>query len=132
MIKRPILTLATIATAVALTATACTGTEADPNLEGAGGKAKKGLHTVVYYVGGTAKSGDLTYTTPSGQQQDGKSKLPWTKTFRAKGGEILALSGQNSASGAITCKITLDGKVIKQSKSTGQFAVVSCDAMIGF
>jgi hypothetical protein len=41
--------------------------------------------------------------------------------------------GQNGAgTGTIGCTITIDGKLIKKGKSSGEYAVVSCDAFIGF
>lgn len=133
--------IATAAAAV-LALAACAPTEADPNIAGsptASGKpapAKKskpanGLHTVVYEIGGTARKGLITYSTPSGQEQANGAKVPWTKTFKAKDGEFLSVSAQNDGGGTINCKISVDGKLLKRSQSSGQFAIASCDGMLG-
>lgn len=86
---------------------------------------------MVYTVAGTATKGLITYSTPSGQEQKNGAKVPWKKTFKAKDGEILAVSVQNAGGGSVTCSITLDGKVIKKGKSTGSYAIASCDGIIG-
>jgi hypothetical protein len=119
-------------------------TTADPNIaappvasagsEGAdtGQTGADGLHAVTYEIGGSAAKGLITYSTPSGQEQQNGARVPWTKTFKAKGGELLGVSAQNGGGGSVTCSITVDGKVIKRGKSTGEYAIVSCDGMIGF
>lgn len=131
-----------LAAAAVLALAACAPTDADPNLadtpsaSGKPAQAKKaksanGLHTVVYEIGGTARKGLITYSTPSGQEQANGAKVPWTKTFKAKGGEILQVSAQNDGGGTITCKISVDGKMVKKAQSSGQFAIASCDGMLG-
>lgn len=119
--------------AVALLATACQPDQADPNIKSGAGGAKKGQHTIVYEVGGTATRGDLTYATPSGTEQSSGTKLPWKKTFQAGKSEFTSISVQNTgSSGSVTCKITVDGKVMKQAKSTGEAVIASCDYMTAF
>lgn len=141
------ITIAAAAVAVlAISLTACQPDEADPNITQSGKAAakttgkKKGQHTVTYQLAGTAKKGDITYSTPSGDEQQNGAKLPWHKTFIAGQGEFLSVSVQNSATtasgdlagGTVTCKILLDGKLIKQAKSSGQAAIASCDHMTDF
>ncbi|MDL4821013.1 MmpS family transport accessory protein [Actinomadura opuntiae] len=134
------------ATVLTLSLTACNPDEADPNIAQSGKPAaktsakKKGRHTVTYQLGGTAKKGDITYSTPSGQEQQNGAKLPWKKTFTAGKAAMLDVSVQNTAmtssgdlaGGTITCKIYLDGKLVKQAKSSGQAAIASCDHMTDF
>jgi Mycobacterium membrane protein len=147
-----ITTLAAVAgaTVLALSLTACNPDEADPNIAQSGkaaaktstkaGAKKKGRHTVTYQLGGTAKKGDITYSTPSGDEQRNGAKLPWHKTFIAGKGEFLSVSVQNTATtasgdlagGTVTCKILVDGKAVKQAKSSGQAAIASCDHMTDF
>jgi len=142
---RKIITIVTALLATALVTAGCTmETTADPNISaspstGKSGKDDKGgkddtsadgLHTVVYTVTGPS-SALITYSTPSGQEQDNGADLPWKKKFKAKGGEFLSVSAQNSGSGTITCEITVDGKVVKRARSKGSYAVVSCDSMLG-
>jgi len=139
------------ASALAVSISACTGeTTADPNIPGAGdasgspaAKPKAnadGTHTVSYTVAGTTKKASITWTTPSGVEQDSEAKLPWTKTLKFKNADAISVSGQSAgdlagpgtAGGTITCEIKVDGKVVKKGSSKGEFAVVSCDGLIGF
>jgi hypothetical protein len=39
---------------------------------------------------------------------------------------VYSLTAQSGGSGAITCRITVDGEVISEQTSNGQYAVVSC------
>lgn len=92
-------------------------------------KASKGK-TVVLEVTGP-KSADINYDLGSDSSQDNGAKLPWKKTLTDTDALGLAsVSGQNTteSSGKITCKITVDGKVVKTNSSTGQYAVVDCTA----
>lgn len=106
------------------------GKDSKGGKDGKDGASADGLHTVVYTVTGPS-SALITYSTPSGQEQDNGADLPWKKKFKAKGGEFLSVSAQNSGSGTITCEITVDGKVVKRARSKGSYAVVSCDSMLG-
>lgn len=136
------------AVGVLFAATGCdpSATSADPNLStpssrsGAGtSKAPKkkddGLLDVTYKISGTgATRGMITYTTPSGQEQTTRN-LPWKKTLKFKkgAGDFLAISVQNeSASGAVVCQIVVDGETVKRSRSTGAYAIASCDHSLGF
>jgi hypothetical protein len=122
--------------AAASTLTACGGTgSTDPNIKSSGSsKTTKNLISVTYKIGGTARKADLTYSTVSGQEQQGDARLPWTKTFKVKKADFTTLdvSAQNKAeTGTVTCEIDVDGKKVKEAKSSGQYAVVSCDHSIG-
>jgi hypothetical protein len=136
------------AAGVLLAATGCdpAATSADPNLstpasEGAGAgtsKASKpkddGLLDVTYKISGDAARGMITYSTPSGQEQTTRA-LPWQKTMRFKkgGGGFLSVSVQNKGeSGAVICSIVVDGETVKKARSTGAYAIASCDHSLGF
>lgn len=132
-----------IALIAALTSACSLDTSADPNISpskkaaraGEGKKAaapKGGLHVVVYEVSGTAKKADLTWSTPSGIEQEGDAKVPWKKTLKAKDGTPMSISGQNKSGGTITCTITVDGKKVKTAKSKGLYQIASCNGLIGF
>ncbi len=129
---------------VALLAAGCAAT-ADPNIAApvasgshhaeqktAGQKPADGAHAVVYTVGGTARKGSITYMTPSGQEQRNGVKVPWHTKLRANDGTLLGVTAQNSGGGTITCEISVDGKLLKRGRSSGAYAVVTCDAMVGF
>jgi hypothetical protein len=59
-------------------------------------------------------------------------KLPFSKTVTEKQGliPVYSVTGTNGLTGSdISCKITVDGKVVAEQTSTGQFASVDCTAM---
>ena len=91
-----------------------------------------GTHRVTYRIGGTASRAMITYVTPSGEEQRNGAHVPWHKTLKVKDFGMASISAQNSGSGTITCEIDVDGKTVKRSKSSGAYAIASCDATIGF
>lgn len=141
--------LAATTALAALTLGACAPVDnsADPNITDqppaagpATGKAevkskpKSNLRTITYRIAGTSSSADLTYSTASGQEQQTDAHLPWKKTFKVKRGEfaMIDVSAQNKGSGTVTCEIDVDGVKVKAAKSSGQYAIVSCDHSLGF
>lgn len=88
----------------------------------AGGKEK----TVVMEVTGPATA-DVTFGLGADQSQEVGAKLPWKKELKSSEAILItALVAQSKGDGEIACKITVDGEVKKENKSTGQFAVVTC------
>jgi MmpS family membrane protein len=87
---------------------------------------------VVYEVIGKG-TGSVTYMKEGfAQEQQTAAKLPFKKElrFKDKVGSFapLSLVAQNgSGGGDITCRITVDGKVVGESTSSGQYAVVTCN-----
>lgn len=76
----------------------------------------------------------VTYSTPSGQEQQNGARVPWHRTFKVKKNsfDVLTVSAQNSGGGTITCEIYVDGKKVKAAKSSGAYAIASCDHPLGF
>ena len=88
---------------------------------------------VVYEVIGSGTAGNVTYMKEGfSQEQQTSAKLPWRKELQFKD-EVgafapLSLVAQNGAKGGdITCRITVDGEVVGESTSNGQYAVVTCN-----
>ena len=87
---------------------------------------------VVYEVIGKGTS-SVTYMKEGfAQEQQTAAKLPFKKElrFKDKVGSFapLSLVAQNgSGGGDITCRITVDGEVVGESTSSGQYAVVTCN-----
>ena len=75
-------------------------------------------------------------TTPSAAGQSGQSTLqnqalPWSKTVTVRGdlttrSSVLTVVGQNAGSGAISCSITLDGKVVSEQSGEGENSTAQC------
>lgn len=84
---------------------------------------------VMYEVVDAKNAGNITYSAGSGMDiaQENGVKLPWKKEVSLnRGFSIATLTAQNSGSGKITCRITIDGKLAKEVSSQGAYAVVTC------
>lgn len=84
---------------------------------------------------GVSKANNITYIKDDhmGQQQANGVKLPWTKTVTIPdtGFRPLSLVAQSGSAGngKITCRVKDGtGKVLTESTSEGQYAVVTCSA----
>ena len=86
--------------------------------------------TVVFEVEGTGTAGNITYTTDgtASSAREASVRLPWRKEVQVaqRGVSATTVTAQNKSSGEIRCRITVDGKVIKEVSSSGLFTVVSC------
>ncbi|MGH3731274.1 MAG: MmpS family transport accessory protein [Micromonosporaceae bacterium] len=88
-------------------------------------------HTIVYEVTGDGSAHSITYasTDSGGTEQRTRAKLPWRKKTTSKGlWNSYHVVARNSAEGSITCRISIDGKVVTENTSTGGYAVVTCRA----
>ncbi|MFC0681735.1 MmpS family transport accessory protein [Lysobacter korlensis] len=93
--------------------------------------------TVVYEVEGAAQDASIYYVSADdeGSEQVTGHALPFTKEYTVKaGGEwdwsFYSLNASNGIddTGEITCRITIDGEVVSENTSTGEFASASCDS----
>jgi hypothetical protein len=53
-------------------------------------------------------------------------QLPWRTEFDASQGFIPTITAQNAGEGAISCRITVDGAVVSDVTSDGEYAVATC------
>lgn len=87
---------------------------------------------VVYEVEGDGAYSDVTAQTPTGVVQS-TVELPMQTasggrvTERFQAGESVRLSAQSRDGRTITCRITIDGRVVSENTSTGEFAIASCE-----
>jgi hypothetical protein len=84
---------------------------------------------VTYEIIGKSKASNITYNSDGGgsMAQENNVKLPWRKEITIERGfAIPTLTAQNAGSGELTCRISVDGQAVKEAKSSGQYAVVSC------
>lgn len=94
--------------------------------------------TVIYKVEGTGSANSISWLTinngQSSQEQATNAALPWTKTITVPQDEwanfsSFTLTAQNGqSSGPIHATITVDGKVVADQTSTGQYAVVTANS----
>jgi hypothetical protein len=102
-----------------------------PGAQGAGSAAsaaasKGPKHTIALDVTGP-KAADVTYGLNGDQSQDNGAALPWHKDLTSNEDfYVVSVVAQSKGTGEIACRITVDGKLVKENKSTGQYAVVTC------
>lgn len=83
-------------------------------------------HTIALDVTGP-KSADVTFGLNGDQSQNNGTALPWHKDLTTNEDfYVVSIVAQSKGTGEIVCRITIDGKLVKENKSTGQFAVVTC------
>jgi hypothetical protein len=95
-------------------------------------------HEVLYEVDGSTDWAEVTIHTPTGIRQFSPD-VPMTRTNGERGlpvtvdpGTPLVIVAQNNRGyGTITCRITVDGRVVAENRSRGGYAVVSCEATAG-
>lgn len=87
---------------------------------------------VQYEVLGSAKSASLTYNNAGGDtEQRSHVAIPDTLTFQMPWGEFAYVSAQNEQeSGGVWCRLWFDGKLVKESKSSGGFTIATCSARV--
>jgi len=89
---------------------------------------------IVYEVTGDAPSADITYSTYGDEMttnQETVTELPWRKevttTGIVKDGQLIISTGAEG--GSVTCKLTVDGEVVKTETVSGEFAMATCDSI---
>ncbi|MFC4855752.1 MmpS family transport accessory protein [Actinophytocola glycyrrhizae] len=87
-----------------------------------------------YEVTGDAPSADVTYSTYGDEMttnQETVTQLPWhkevTTTGIVKDGQLIVTTGPDG--GSVTCKLTVDGEVVKTATASGVFAMATCDSI---
>ncbi len=81
---------------------------------------------VKYEVTGTTRRVNIIFVDASGETEEFyKIKIPWERNIYPKNG-YLYLSVQNARDdGSVTARIWVDGKIIKESTSSGAYVIVS-------
>ncbi|MGB3442524.1 MAG: MmpS family transport accessory protein [Actinophytocola sp.] len=89
---------------------------------------------IVYEVTGDAPTADITYTTFGSEMTTNNetvTTLPWSKEVRTTGivkdGQLIVTTGADG--GSVTCKLTVDGEVVKTATASGTFAMATCDSI---
>ena len=73
---------------------------------------------VKYEISGSSPVAEyLSFQTNAGQLQQANVKLPWSTQFNGFPGGVYVVSAEGQ--GTITCRITIDGNVVKEATATG-------------
>ncbi len=93
--------------------------------------AEKGQHFSVTYTnaqGGTEQDNNTTATTKYLSMSDGTKVNKWLRKFKADPGASLHIQAQSQEEhAALIVRIYVDGDQIRDSKTTGAYAIASCD-----
>lgn len=73
---------------------------------------------------------DVTESTPGGMSQS-KERAPWSSSYDFESGEAVGISAQAGAEvETVRCAIYADGYEVASEESTGEYAVVTCTALL--
>lgn len=75
-------------------------------------------------TGGSAVAQYLSYQTRDSQRHEANVSLPWSTEFTGYPGEMLVVSAQGP--GTITCRILVNGEVMKDATAAGAPARTVC------
>lgn len=92
------------------------------------GTAASTDYQVTYKIGGSKGAAiNLTYANETGATVQEKGKIPWEKSFKAKGGSFLYVSAQlDDISIYVNCLIAVDGKEVQKGESKGKYTISTC------
>lgn len=82
---------------------------------------------ILYELTGSGRV-TVSYGTANGISQQ-KASLPWSRTEESGGlfsFKVVSLAAQLDGYGSVSCKITIDGDVVAEQSSSGNYAVVTC------
>ncbi|MEB3030553.1 MmpS family transport accessory protein [[Mycobacterium] nativiensis] len=87
---------------------------------------------VRYDLTGTGVASYITYQVQNGQAHATNAPLPWSiqltgSMTNAASPASYSLSAQSAGPGALTCTVTVNGKVVSQNTATGNPARVLCE-----
>lgn len=88
---------------------------------------------VVYDVTDTSRGTvSLTYENAGGNsQQESNAVTPWGKRYSMDSGDFVYVSAQRGqGTGTVRCTITIDGEVVEQAESTGEFVIATCSGSV--
>lgn len=89
-----------------------------------GGGSLSESHEVTYRVEGYG-SASLTYANRTGGTEQRTVTLPWTLKFRAHDGDSLYLSAQGQEYASLTTSISIDGRLVKDATSSGDYSIAA-------
>ncbi|GGV12682.1 hypothetical protein GCM10010182_36240 [Actinomadura cremea] len=85
------------------------------------------VRKIVYRVTGSVPRASIHVFHPEGGMSTRTVKVPWSDTYEVESFDIVGVGGSTGAEGGtIRCSISVDGEVVQQRTSEGQFASVSC------
>lgn len=89
------------------------------------GRNSSQTHKVTYRVDGEGPA-SVTYANATEGTEQRNVTLPWTETFTASHGQFLYVSAQDKGGiGLIVCSISVDGKIVKDATSKGEFTIAT-------
>ncbi|MFI7123682.1 MmpS family transport accessory protein [Amycolatopsis sp. NPDC049868] len=102
-----------------------------PRVEQAAAAVRTVIHSVVYELSGAKGAQNVTYVAQGSELlQKTDVAAPWSTTFERESqegrDEFYSLSAQGSGSGALRCRILVDGEVVSDRTAPAPGAPVTC------
>lgn len=100
-----------------------------PGILGSSTAKPKNTHTITLDVIGHGEAPSISYSLGLDIAQENGADLPWHREIPWNGiaAPTIGITAQaGPTAGEIQCRITYDGKILKENKSTGQYALVTC------
>ena len=92
---------------------------------------KRLFYDVEYIIESTNRRYDITYNNQDGNtEQMDVSSVTWNKKMVTTSGYFAYISAQVDGSGTITCKIKLNGIVVEQATSKGEYVIATCSGRV--
>jgi hypothetical protein len=89
-------------------------------------------YRVTYRVSGSGLRASLTYNNAQENTEQQDVSLNWEEQFDASPGQFLYVSAQSDDNGrrSISCSITVNGVVVEQAESTGEYVIATCSGSV--
>ncbi|MEU3621190.1 hypothetical protein BS329_07490 [Amycolatopsis coloradensis] len=102
-----------------------------PQVEQAAAAVRTVTHSVVYELSGAKGAQNVTYVAQGSElMQKTEVTLPWSTTFdrasQEDHDEFYSVSAQGAGSGALRCRIVVDGEVVSDRTAPAAGAPVTC------
>ncbi|AUI59922.1 MmpS family transport accessory protein [Amycolatopsis sp. BJA-103] len=102
-----------------------------PQVEQAAAAVRTVTHSVVYELSGAKGAQNVTYVAQGSElMQKTEVTAPWSTTFERVGqegrDEFYSLSAQGTGSGALRCRILVDGEVVSERAAPAAGVPVTC------
>ncbi|ANN18608.1 hypothetical protein SD37_25265 [Amycolatopsis orientalis] len=104
-----------------------------PQVEQAAAAVRTVTHSVVYELSGAKGAQNVTYVAQGSElMQKTEVTAPWSTAFERKSqegrDEFYSVSAQGSGTGALKCRIVVDGEVVSDHTAPAAGAPVTCTA----
>lgn len=93
--------------------------------------APSALKAVKYFVGGSVRTANITYTNASGGTEQRSVRLPWSLAMEKPAGSFLYAAAQKQdEDGSIQAVIYVDGQIVQQAQSDTAYGIATASGRV--